>query len=263
MFLGASQARHEVPGFSIALLSASLRAEEVALHTHPNASFVLVLGGNYRSNADGAGRLSPPSTLFFNPAGTTHRDSFVEANGRFLAVSLSEPSRRIAAQDTKLPAAAQAFSGGDPVNTAFRLARQCLQPAPDAAANLEGLCWELLSNVAGEKLWTEEAVPSWLRRAQEFLQDRCGHPLSIAGMAEQLDVHPVHLARAFRKAFRCTPGEYLMRCRLRKAITLLRGSRFTLAEIALAAGFFDQSHLTRSFRRHFGLAPYAYRKACR
>lgn len=260
MFLGASEVRREIPGFSVSLLSPTLRAEDVPLHCHQNASFVLVLTGTYLSSADGACRISLPSTLFFNPAGTTHRDAFQLAQGQFLAVSLSEQSCRIATEGAKLPIAATAFRTGEAIETAFRLVRQCSQSESDSLGILEGLCWELLSNVAGRKLWSEKTFPSWLRQAKELLRDQCSQPLLIGGLAHQLGVHPVYLARTFRKAFGCTPGEYLGRCRLREAMALLRDSSLPLAEIALATGFFDQSHFSRTFRQHFGVAPHAYRK---
>jgi AraC family transcriptional regulator len=43
-------------------------------------------------------------------------------------------------------------------------------------------------------------------------------------------------------------------------MTLLRDKKLPLAEVALCAGFFDQSHFSRRFRQHFGVAPHAYRK---
>jgi hypothetical protein len=54
IFFGANQIRREVPGFSVSLLTPALRAEDVPLHTHENASFVFVLSGSYSSGADGA-----------------------------------------------------------------------------------------------------------------------------------------------------------------------------------------------------------------
>jgi hypothetical protein len=57
MFYGTSEVHYELPGFSVSLLSPRLRAEDVPLHTRPNASFVLVLRGHYVSSADGEGPL--------------------------------------------------------------------------------------------------------------------------------------------------------------------------------------------------------------
>jgi hypothetical protein len=101
IFFGRSEVRRELPGFSVSLLAPTLRAEDVRLHTHENASFVLVLEGSYLSSADGAPPVCPTSMLIFNPAGTTHRDSFRLATGRFLAVSLSDESRRVAAEERR------------------------------------------------------------------------------------------------------------------------------------------------------------------
>jgi AraC family transcriptional regulator len=261
MFYGTSEVHRELPGFSVSLLSPQLRFDDVPLHTHPNASFVLVLKGRYLSSADGPGPLYPSPTLFFNPAGTTHRDSFELASGRFLAVSLSQECLRTALTGGRLPGVATALVSGDALETARRLARQSLLPENEAAEVIEGLCWELLSNVAGEERRRSRAPPGWLRLAREILLDQCNEPLRMTALARQLGVHPVHLARAFRSAFHCTPGDYLARCRVGRAVQLLRTSGRSLADVALAAGFFDQSHLSRSFQRHLGITPQAYRRS--
>jgi AraC family transcriptional regulator len=260
MFFGTSEVHKDIPGFSVSILTPTLRAEDVPLHTHENASFVLVLAGSYLSSADGAPEVSPVSTLIFNPAGTTHRDSFRLASGRFLAISISDESRRVAEVGTALPSVATVVVAGAAVTTAFRLARQSVIVEPEASSVMEGLCWELLWSATGERFWTRQKLLWWIPRARELLHDQCTTPLRITEMAQQLGVHPVYFARAFRHAFRCTPGEYLMRCRLRTVMALLRDTKLPLSAIALRAGFFDQSHLSRAFRIHFGLAPHAYQK---
>jgi AraC family transcriptional regulator len=260
MFLGAGDAHTELPGFSVSLLAPTLRAEEVPLHIHENASFVLVLAGSYVSTANGAPPVCPAGTLIFDPAGTTHRDSFRFPTGQFLAISISDQTRRIAAEGTALPSGATVCSSKDAITTAFCLAHQSVVTGPESSVLMEGLCWELLSNTARETLWQQETLPRWVRNARELLHDECSEPLQITEMARQLGVHPVYFARAFRQAFRCTPGEYLMRCRLRKGMALLRDSKLPLSNIALEAGFFDQSHFTKAFRVHFGITPHTYRK---
>jgi transcriptional regulator GlxA family with amidase domain len=58
------------------------------------------------------------------------------------------------------------------------------------------------------------------------------------------------------------PNQYLVRCRLRHAQHLIasEGHRRSLAEIAWAAGFADQAHLTRHFQRAFGQSPGQWRQ---
>jgi AraC family transcriptional regulator len=265
-YFGVSQTRQELPGFSISILTPALRAEDVPLHTHENASFVFVMSGNYRSCADGAAPVNSTPTLIFNPAGTTHRDSFVLANGRFLAVSISNSSLHVALNWAVLPTAASASTSGSDLNAALRLVQQYAEPGPADNSTVEAMCWELLSTLSGVKLWPDKYLarpPSWIGRARELLHDKCSDTLQITEVARQLGVHPVYFARAFRQAFRCTPGEYRTRCRLRNALALMRKTKLTLSEIALGAGFFDQSHFGTAFRKHFGMAPEAYRRQLR
>ncbi len=263
IYFGASEVRQEVPGFSVSLLTPTLRAEDVPLHTHDNASFGVVLSGSYVSSADGAGPVCSGPTLIFNPAGTTHRDSFMLANGHFLAVSISDDSLRVAMDWAALPSAATAFASGDGVTAALRFVQLCTAPGIASYSTMEAMCWELLSTVSGVNLWPDEdrpSTPSWIGRARELLHDRCSDSLQMTEMAQQLGVHPVYFARAFRQVFRCTPGEYRMRCRLRDAMALMRNAGTPLSDIALNAGFFDQSHFSTSFRKHFGMPPQAYRR---
>jgi AraC family transcriptional regulator len=262
-YFGDSQICQELPGFSVSLLAPTFRAEEVPLHEHESASFVFVLSGDYLSSADGAAPLTTSPTLIFNPAGTTHRDSFLLASGCFLAISISDQSLRVALDWAVLPTAATALTSGAAFNIAIRFAQQCAAPGLASASTMEAMCWELLSTVTGATLWPDKdrpSTPSWIGRARELLHDRCSDSLQITEMAQQLGVHPVYFARAFRQVFRCTPGEYRMRCRLRDAMALMRNAGIPLSDISLNAGFFDQSHFSTSFRKHFGMPPQAYRR---
>ena len=255
-YFGTDEVRRDVPGFSVSLLTPTLRREEVPLHTHQNASFVSVLSGSYRSSADGA---AAEPMLIFNPAGTTHRDSFLLPEGRFLAISISDQCLRTALDAAALPNAATAYASGHAVLTARRLAQQCIVPSAGGGC-IEALCWELLATICSGREPHGRSSPSWIRKARELLQERCSDSLRMSEIAELLGVHPVYFPRAFRRAFRCTPSEYRTRCRLCEAIVLMRTRKLPLAEIALRSGFYDQSHFSTAFREHFGIAPQAYRR---
>ena len=79
-------------------------------------------------------------------------------------------------------------------------------------------------------------------------------------MAKQSDLSTSQLQRDFRKLFRMSPGEYIMRLRLQLARRQLINSNEQVGQIASDCGFFDQSHFTRAFRKHTGLAPSHYRR---
>ncbi len=83
---------------------------------------------------------------------------------------------------------------------------------------------------------------------------------SLSDMAARVGVSESQLLRAFRQTTGETPHAYLVRLRLEAARDLLRRSRASLAAVAAEVGFADQSHMTRLFRRRYGLTPGAFRR---
>lgn len=261
-FFGDFRSSLAVRGFALTHLAPTVPEREVVLHTHEEAHFVLLLAGTYLSSARGAPDLCAAPTLIYNPPGTTHRDRFRSRGGRFFTISVARPALESAADCVPLPAAALALPG--PLAAlARRLARESVAPAPDASSALaaEALCIELLARTSRAFDREPPSSPGWLRRARELLREGPGDELSIAAIARAVGVHPVHLTRTFRHHFRCTPGEYLRRCRLERAAVMLAASAAPLAEVALASGFADQSHFANSFKRAFGVTPAAYRRS--
>ena len=84
---------------------------------------------------------------------------------------------------------------------------------------------------------------------------------ALIEIAATVDVHPAHLARTFRRFQRQTVGDYLRQLRLEFARARLSASAEPISEIALSAGFYDQCHFSRAFKRHTGMTPAEYRAA--
>lgn len=255
-FLGSYSRRQEVRGFSFAELTPTVPAAEVQIHTHEDAHFVLLLSGEYISTAQGAG----PAVLIYNPPGTTHRDRFRDLNGRFFTISIAAGSLRHAAEYVTLLETATAISHGRTVSLARRLVRECRHWSGSSALAAEGISLELLSEMTRSRERLHRYPPRWLRTAQDLLHERCTQHIAVAEVAARVLVHPVHLIRTFREFFQCTPGEYLRRCRLERAVRLMEQPDLPLVRVALECGFADQSHFTRAFRRQFALPPGEYRR---
>ncbi|MCP8465797.1 AraC family transcriptional regulator [Pseudomonas sp. ZM23] len=98
---------------------------------------------------------------------------------------------------------------------------------------------------------------SGLARARALIDDEPGQALTLAHLAEAAELSRFQLLRGFSRAYGLTPHAYLLQRRLELARRLLAEGG-TLADVACRCGFADQSHMTRLFRRLYGLSPYRY-----
>jgi AraC family transcriptional regulator len=259
-FYGVPQFGSHSAGFDIHASAATGREDDVQVHTHQDAHFVLVVSGTYLSSARGApGRARPP-TLIFNPPGTTHRDRFAGGVGSFVTVSVPGTAFLDLCTTGRSAGDAVCLRAPSAVGAAFRLARE-LRGGQDPVI-LESTAWELFALLAGGS--SAAADPQgWVLRAYEAIMDRSADSrLCVRDVAAELDVHPVHLARVFRASWGCSPGELIRWRRVDRAAELLRGTEMPAAEIAAEAGFVDQSHMIRAFRAAYRLTPAAYRRGC-
>jgi len=107
----------------------------------------------------------------------------------------------------------------------------------------------------------EGPTPAWLQQARALVEEHFAEPLPLTSVAQRVGVHPVHLARTFRRFYQTTFAGYVRHVRIEFARRELAASSASLSTIAAAAGFCDQSHFTTMFRRHFGVAPAAWRRS--
>jgi len=94
-----------------------------------------------------------------------------------------------------------------------------------------------------------------LVRAIEYIRDQLDTDLTVSGIAKAVGMGPDHFAKLFKESTGQSPYRYVVEARVRKAKELLSTGKFTISEAAHLVGFVDQSHLTRHFRRVFGLPP--------
>jgi len=98
------------------------------------------------------------------------------------------------------------------------------------------------------------------RRAKEIIEANLDGETSLAELARECGLSTSHFSRAFRDTVGIAPHQWLSRQRIEKAKRLLRNRQSSLAEVALACGFVDQSHFTRVFTKLSGTGPGAWRR---
>jgi AraC family transcriptional regulator len=168
--------------------------------------------------------------------------------------------------------------GLDPARLSWR-ALGC-EPCPPVAATLSALRDELLSGGRGGRLCAESlanvlvvhlirnlasgpAVRGMtgglakhaLRAVVEYVMDNLAADLALADLAAVAHLSEFHFARLFKESTGQAPHQFLIERRVERAKELLAEGRLTLAEVAAAVGFSDQSHFTRHFKRRVGATP--------
>jgi AraC family transcriptional regulator len=234
-------------------------ARRIPSHSHEQAFLCLLLGGRYREQA---GRLAveyAPGTLVFHPPGLQHEDEIGPGGGVFFLVEYAEPWLRSLRDEWR--------------RADLRLGRRgCLAPALDllrehrlgsAPLAVEAAAAELLAACAAAPALRESSRPRWLSRVEERLREESGTLPRLADLAADAGVHPVHLARVFRKHRGESVGACARRLKVQRVFEQLALGERSLAEIAFDAGFTDQSHLTRVVGKVMGRPPGALRRLLR
>jgi AraC family transcriptional regulator len=237
-------------------------------HYHEHASLTVVLGGSFDKVFPRSAALLQQGSVLATPAEERHKDLAGREGARLLYI---EPDHNHPSwTDTLLPVAplfreiATCRDDGM-AHLARQISAELSVLDPLSALDVEALALELLAHgarVAGPGL-RRDGAPRWLWKVRDYLHAGFNQPVTLADVAQIAGVHPVHLTRVFRRHLGVSIGDYTRRLRLTWAAGRLVESDLPLAEVAVAAGFVDQSHFTRAFKRHTGLTPGRFRAAQR
>ena len=126
------------------------------------------------------------------------------------------------------------------------------------------LCLHLMKRFAGSTVTIKEdynGLPVFLhRRLNEYIQENLAQNLSLADMAEVVNLSTSHLTRLFKQSQGISLYQYVIHCRIARAKQLLKYKQLSIAEVAIQVGFNDQSHFTHHFKRQVGITPKAFRQ---
>lgn len=235
-------------------------------HFHERACFCLVMGGAYEENFGPLAFNCRPESLVWRPAHETHSDKFADVKSRCFIIELGEGWADRLALSSLQESQPELTTNGTIVWNARRLYREASAAAEEedasAALAVEGLTLEIIAEIVRAKkaaALRRSPPPSWLKQVREILNDHTSEPILYSDVALLVGVHPVHLAREFKRYFGCTPGDYVRRLRVERAARLLITTASPLAEIALDCGFAHQAHFTRTFKKQMGLTPATFR----
>lgn len=232
---------------------------QYAMHEHVLPCFTLTENGVYREQLGSKTFHHPVNTIIWRPGEISHADSMAHPNGRMFSVYLKDELMQQFTDYAKTPAE---FSENNSylVLLARRLRNEFRYWSHGSELIAEGLVLEMLGHAAQTDARTRKIAPLWLDRIVEKLEHEYLEHHNHMELAREAGVHPVHLSRTFRRHHGKTIGSFVKEKRVYHAMVLIEQGRMTLAEIASASGFADQSHLSRVFKRVAGITPGAFRR---
>jgi YesN/AraC family two-component response regulator len=105
-----------------------------------------------------------------------------------------------------------------------------------------------------------KATQQLIRQAMAYIHKHYADTITRETIADAVGISADYLTDCFRQELGVTPSIYIRRYRIRQACDLLRNTDQAITQIALAVGFADSAHFTRTFQREMGLTPRAYRQ---
>jgi AraC family transcriptional regulator len=231
-------------------------------HDHEAFGVSVVLSGGVE---EWVGRQSIQAAVgsgVVKPAGTRHANQFGPEGARLLGIGLRGAPAALWSQTAGLSRWAWVRETTT-LAAALRLTRPAGSDLAQPAELAEALLLRMADVSTKECRASGGPPPRWLARVRDQLHADPARVCRISVLAEEAGVHPVHLARMFRRYCGRTVTSYLHQLRVLAAAERLAAGDSAVAGIAADAGFADHSHLCRVFGRALGVSPTAFRLVAR
>lgn len=228
-------------------------------HQHDCLHLSLVLRGSVAEAVGNVTEYAGALSIVAKDAGVVHEDRFGPTGARLARLTLplgtigaliDDPSRAPSWQWRHHPDVARAF---------LRLVRRARAGVAAFGSDDQDLLDVLALLTAQPAPAPRGRPPAWLEQTMRDLRESWHPDLTVRDVARGAGVHPVYLARSVRRWYGTGVGEEMRRLRFRRAVASIAETKATVSKVAHEAGFSDEAHLCRSFRRSLDISPRRYR----
>ncbi|MCI0573412.1 MAG: AraC family transcriptional regulator [Myxococcaceae bacterium] len=231
------------------------------LHRHRNAGFRLTMEGGFTDLLEGRARERGPQAVDFHGPEEAHSQKIADRFTRTFNIDFSESAWQARQPLVNRLSGGMELPSGVLAPLTVRIYQEFRRNDDMSPLAIEGLSLEVIAEaLRSSSSMGEPSLPTWLRRVRELLEEVRIPPPTLSDLAREAGVSPLRLGRVFRQHFRCSPAEYLRRARLERACRALRETLLPLSEVAMDAGYCDQSHMNRELTRHLRMTPVQYRQ---
>ena len=229
-------------------------------HRHNSMNIVCVLKGSFVESFQNKEFTCSPNNFIFKPVGAIHSDHFQKSGSHTILISIKNEKIRRLGQLVKIFEDIRLLNSAENLSVIEKIHNEISAPDNLSEFALEGLTLELFTNFSRQIFKKQNpADPKWLVRAKDYIHANFDQKLSLSIVADQIGVHPSHLARVFRQNYQVSIGEYVRKLRIEFAAGQLINTEKSLPEISAEAGFYDQSHFTNLFKKTYGTTPANFR----
>jgi AraC family transcriptional regulator len=244
-------------------------AQHVPPHLHQRTYFAYLIGGGYSEQLGQRSVTPQPLSLAFRQPREVQHGEISDRGARLFHVELPDTWIDRVREHGTIPDVVLDHHRGPMLALARTIYREFREPDAASPIMIEGVVLEMLgallrsrtaSGAGGKAANRTSAGTSWIARARDILHARALSAPTLAEVAADVGVAPVRLARAFRRTYGESPGDYVRRERIRIACERLATGEVALAALAAELGFYDQSHFTRVFCSQVGITPGAWQR---
>ena len=216
-------------------------------HAHDYSNVTIVLAGRIEEATESGEYVAHPGSVVSKGAGCEHEDRIGGFGARTLSIRFHGES----------PLEPRSWSWLDSpavVRHALAVQRAC------DGCDRESAIMALIEEVTASAAPRTSTAPRWIADMTAALDRDFDRTVRFDALACQFGLHPVYVARAFRRYVGVSMSEYVRAARLRHARRALSSTSRSVTSIAAECGFTDASHMCRTFSHLLGASPAKYRK---
>ena len=232
-------------------------------HTHDRSIFAMMLFGGFETRIGSRFLECAPGSSWTEPNSEKHANHVGAAGAHVLVIQPDHRREELFAPVSRLLDEVWLLEHPAVACAAPRIIEALRAPSDASALAIEADVVAALSLAAGlrHRDGNGNRAPAWLVRVREVLHEEWRAAPSLSRLASIAGVHPCHLAHVFKDRVGESIGTYVQRTRVIWALGQVANTSRSISQIAVEAGYWDQSHLTRQCVRLTRVTPAALRRS--